>query len=82
VFFLSAFLSAVVSARTWTNTQGKKIEAELLRVEGEKIILKFKGREAKLSITKLSQGTKTMLKNGKRKIRMVFRLGMTQAKLR
>ncbi len=65
VFFLCAFLSAVVSARTWTNTEGKKIEAELLRVEGEKVILKFRGREVKLSINKLSQGDQDYIKEWK-----------------
>ncbi len=50
---LSALLVATVTARTWTDTRNRKIEAELLRVEGDKAVLKFKGREVKYPTSKL-----------------------------
>ena len=50
-----AVLITCASARTWTDNKGRKIEADLLRIEGDKAILKFKGREVKYPITKLSE---------------------------
>ncbi len=59
---LSALLVAVSSARTWTDVQDRKIEAGLLRVEGEKVILKFKGKEVKFAITKLCEEDQKFIK--------------------
>ncbi len=42
-------------ARTWTDTTGKKIEADFLRVVGDKVILKFKGKEVPVEMVKLSE---------------------------
>ncbi len=44
------------AARTWTDTTGRTIEAELLEVQGEKVILEFKGKEVPLGLERLSEG--------------------------
>ncbi|MDF7824332.1 hypothetical protein P4B35_09940 [Pontiellaceae bacterium B12227] len=47
-------LNASAAIKTWTNTKGKTIRAELLRVDGDEVVLKFKGREVNLAIKELS----------------------------
>jgi len=47
-------LLSIVSARTWENSEGKKIEAEFVKVEGESVFLKMKGKEFKIAIDSLS----------------------------
>jgi hypothetical protein len=55
---LSVFLPALALAgelRTWTDVQDRKIEAALVRVEGETVLLKLKnGREIPYPLAKLS----------------------------
>ncbi|MCW1884164.1 SHD1 domain-containing protein [Luteolibacter flavescens] len=46
---------ATAHARTWTDTTGRKIEADIVRVEGEQVVLQFKGKEVKLALSKLSE---------------------------
>ncbi len=40
--------------RSWTNSQGKEIEAEFRRVEGDKVVLYFRDKEWKFPLTDLS----------------------------
>ncbi len=51
---LAVLLLPAASARTWTDTTGKKIEAELVTVEGDKVVLKFKGKDTRLALERLS----------------------------
>ncbi|RYD48502.1 MAG: hypothetical protein EOP85_03410 [Verrucomicrobiaceae bacterium] len=45
--------------RTWTDVQNRKIEASLVRVDGDSIVLKLKdGREVPLPISRLSEADK------------------------
>lgn len=55
--FLSAILSLTgAQARTWTDVQNRTVEADLVRVDGENVILKMKdGREIPFPLAKLSQ---------------------------
>jgi hypothetical protein len=42
-------------ARTWTNVAGKKIEAEFLRVDGDKVILLIGEKETPVALDQLSE---------------------------
>lgn len=53
------------TARTWTDTTGRKIEADLVRVEGDKAILKIKGREVPLPLSRLSAEDQAFIAGGK-----------------
>ena len=37
------FLTPLAQGRTWTNLQGKKLEAEFIRLDGQKAVLKRSG---------------------------------------
>ena len=37
------FLAPLAQGRTWTNLQGKKLEAEFIRLDGQKAVLKRSG---------------------------------------
>jgi hypothetical protein len=50
--------SAPASPRTWTNTEGKKIEAEILRVTAKEAVLKVGATEHKVPLAKLSEEDK------------------------
>lgn len=56
---LLALLCGIIHAaeiRTWTDVQNRKIEATLVRVEDESVVLKLKdGREVPLALSKLSE---------------------------
>ena len=47
-------LPTAATARIWTDTTGKKIEAEIVSVEGDQVVLKFKGKDVKLPLGRLS----------------------------
>lgn len=51
--FLWSFCSAV-SAKTWTDAKGNKIQAELVRVSGSSVVLKTGGKQKTLNIAALS----------------------------
>lgn len=57
LFCLLASASALAAeSRTWTDSLNRKIDASLVRVEGENVILKMKdGREIPFPLSKLSQ---------------------------
>jgi len=52
---LGALLCLAASGRTWTDTSGKKIEAEIVGVEEGKVVLKFKGKDVRLPLERLSE---------------------------
>jgi predicted esterase len=45
---------ATAHARTWTDIQGRSIEAELVRVDGGDPVVNLRGKETKLPLAKLS----------------------------
>lgn len=49
-------------ARTWTNYKGQKIEADLIKISGDKVILHFKGKDVKLAKEDLSKEDQEYLK--------------------
>lgn len=56
ILVLSACLIVSAAARTWTDVQGRKIEATLMRVEGANVILRMAdGREVPYPLAKLSE---------------------------
>ncbi|QQL45304.1 SHD1 domain-containing protein [Sulfuriroseicoccus oceanibius] len=51
-------------ARTWTDVQGRKLEAELLEVTGEGVVLKLQnGRQANVPFAKLSEADQEFAKS-------------------
>jgi predicted esterase len=54
VLLLSGLLLATAGARVWTDTTGRKIDAEIVKLEGDQVVLNFKGKEVKLPLTRLS----------------------------
>jgi hypothetical protein len=53
VFFLC--LSAIASARKWTDTQGRTIEAEIVRADADSVTVLTGGREVRIPRSKLSE---------------------------
>ena len=51
--FLSSAL--VVGARTWTDTKGRKIDAEIVSKTGNSVTVNLKGKETKIPLKKLSK---------------------------
>jgi hypothetical protein len=47
--------SALLTARTWTDVKGRALEAELVRVEGDVVIVKRNGAENSIKLGTLSQ---------------------------
>jgi predicted esterase len=54
VLLLSGLFLATASARVWTDTTGRKIDAEIVRVEGDQAVVNLKGKEVKLPLARLS----------------------------
>lgn len=55
-----------LSARTWTNNQGRSIEAEMVRIEGETVIVKRNGADVPIKIETLSAADKEFLEQWKK----------------
>lgn len=55
--FAMAFLclQSIAQARTWTDTLGRTIEAEIVRADADSVTVLSKGREVKIPLTKLSE---------------------------
>lgn len=50
------FLTPLAQGRTWTNLQGKKLEAEFIRLDGQKAVLKRSGGQTvSIPLTQLSR---------------------------
>lgn len=45
----------LVASRDWTNSEGKTITAEVVRVEGDKVVFKMRGREIPYPLANLSE---------------------------
>jgi len=55
ILILLTAMTSGLESRAWTDTQGRKIDATLIRADGENVILKLKdGREVPFPLTKLS----------------------------
>ncbi len=62
LFLFCSLCLASAGARTWTDAQNRKVEADLVRVDGENVILKMKdGREIPFPLAKLSQPDRDFL---------------------
>jgi predicted esterase len=48
-------LALPLSARTWTDTTGRAIEADFVRADATSVTLLFKGKETRLSLDRLSE---------------------------
>jgi hypothetical protein len=55
-------LGAVAAARPWTNRQGKTIEAEFVRLEGDQVVLLVDGKEARVGLDTLSDADQAYVK--------------------
>ncbi|WP_411847078.1 c-type cytochrome domain-containing protein [Roseibacillus persicicus] len=53
---------SVLLSGTWTNTEGKKIEADLLGVEDEKALLRIKGKVHQVPLKSLSEESQAKIK--------------------
>ena len=51
---ISSGVLCFAQERTWTSDEGKKLVGELLREDGEAVVLKVGGKEFKVPLTKLS----------------------------
>ncbi len=60
VMFLVAFN---LEARTWTDTRGRTINAEMLRVDGDAVIVRRDGRDVRLPMEMLSEPDKDFVRN-------------------
>lgn len=56
-------LTLVANARTWTDTAGKTLEAEFVKMDGANVVLKIKGKDVPVPLTRLSQADQDFLKN-------------------
>ncbi len=62
--FVLLVMSFSVQGRTWTDLKGRTIEADLIRVEGESVILRRNGVEMSVKIQSLSETDQEFIKNG------------------
>ncbi|MCH7225441.1 hypothetical protein [Haloferula sp. A504] len=53
--FVIFLVSAAASARTWTDTTGRTMEAEIVRADVHSVTVSLNGREVKIPRTKLSE---------------------------
>jgi len=62
-FLFTLLLSSVTQARTFYNTEGKSIEAEMVSVENDAVVMKLaNGREAKVPLNTLSTADQNYVK--------------------
>jgi len=66
ILLLISAMASGLESRGWTDTQGRKIEAALIRADGETVILKLKdGREVPYPLTKLSKADGDYVKDNR-----------------
>lgn len=56
-----ACLAQVEEARTWTDTKGRTLQGELVRVSGENVVLKINGAEKTIPLSVLSEGDRAFI---------------------
>lgn len=64
-FVLLTGVVPAASARTWTDMSGRTMEAEMTGVEGEQVLLRFKGKQIKLPLAKLSLADRAFVSEAK-----------------
>lgn len=64
---ISLGLLATAPARTWTSSDGRTLEGDFVRVEGEVAVLKVKGKMIRVPFSKLSEKDVAFLKEGAQK---------------
>ncbi len=62
VFSFVLFSTSFCFSRTWTNQSGKTIEADFVKLDGEQVVVRMKGKEYKLPLATLSEGDQTFAK--------------------
>jgi hypothetical protein len=55
LFFLLLILSNLLNARTWTNQEGKQIQAEFISLQGEAVVIRMQGRTYTIPLKTLSE---------------------------
>jgi hypothetical protein len=66
-FLLFSALANAAEMRTWTDVQNRKIEATLVRIEGQSVVLKLKnGRELPYPIAKLSEADRNEVEESRK----------------
>lgn len=55
VIAITCALLSFVEARTWTNSEGREITADYIKVAGDDVVLNMKGKEYNIPIATLSQ---------------------------
>jgi len=69
--------NSLLQARTWTNKEGKQIEAELLSVSESAVTLKFNGKDVEVTFDKLSEADVTFARGEAKRL---AHLALTTAK--
>lgn len=76
ILLLNTAMALGLESRSWTDAQGRKIEATLIRAEGETVILKLKdGREVPYPLARLAEADRDYVKNNRASL-----VGETSAK--
>ncbi|MES2659968.1 MAG: SHD1 domain-containing protein [Verrucomicrobiota bacterium] len=69
IFFLTLSFASAAEVRTWTDTQDRKIEASLARIEGQSVVLKLKdGREVPYPLAKLSEADRKNVEENRKSL--------------
>lgn len=55
ILSLSLLSSSLCLARPWTNQSGRTIEADFMKLDGEKVVLLMKGKEFRIPLASLSE---------------------------
>lgn len=64
--FVLLVMSHIAMGRTWTDLVGRTIEADLVQVKGDTVILRRDGREASMKIRSLSPEDREFIENWKK----------------
>ena len=67
-FLVFLILVGSGAARPWTNSEGKKIEADFVRLENDQVVLSLKGKEIKYPLSKLSEADQEFAKESAKKM--------------
>ena len=67
-FFIALCLATTSHARLWTSTSGSKIDAEFVRLEDDKVVLKKKdGKELSVKVSLFSKADQEFIKKSQAK---------------